>query len=251
MVLGLALSAGGASQVFAQAGTAATSSRATVQAQRLQNMVDRADQEITRRITALNALSSRMNAMQKLTSDEKSSLSSEIQSQVSAMNSLQAKIASDANSSSSLKADVQSITSSYRIYALIIPQGAVEAAADRVMTIAANMATIGTKLQARVSALGSSADASVTSALADFNAKVLDANIQAQTAVGEVLRLMPDQGNQALMQSNAAALKGARSKLQAAQKDLVAARQDAETILKALMPEKMSSSTAPAPTNGY
>ena len=110
------------------------------------------------------------------------------------MNNLQAQIAADENSSTSLKADVQSITRSYRIYMSVVPQADIEAAADRAMTIDANLVTIGTKLQARVSALGSSAPATVISAMADYNAKVADANTQAQTAVSEVSGLTPDQG---------------------------------------------------------
>ena len=88
------------------------------------------------------------------------------------MNNLMAKITSDENSTSSLKVDIQSITGSYRIFALIIPQGAIDDAADRVMTIVSDMTAIGTKLQTRISALGSSASASITSALADYNAKI-------------------------------------------------------------------------------
>jgi hypothetical protein len=210
--------------------------------------MNRANQEITRRIASLNALNSRVNAMQRISASDKSSLSSTIQAQISAMNSLQTKIEADANSSSSLKADVQSITASYRIFALIIPQGAIDAAADRAMTIVSDMTTVGAKLQARVSALGNSASATVISALADFNAKVADAKTQAQAAVSEISGLTPDQGNQTQMQANTSALKDARSKIQAAQKDFVAARQDAATIVKALI-QQGAQGTAPAATS--
>ena len=252
-VLGVVILTGGVFTASAQVGTVTSSSRAaaraTAQAQRLQNIVNRADQEISRRVTALNALSARVNAMQKLSSDEKNSLSSAIQSQISAMNSLEVKIAADENSSSSLKTDVQSITGSYRIYALVIPQGAILAAADRVMAIASNMATVGTKLQTRIAAPGNSPNATVTTVLADFNAKIADANTQAQAAVSEISGLMPDQGNQAQMQANTSALKDARGKIQAAQKDLVTARQDAGTIVKALFAQEKNASGTSAATN--
>jgi chromosome segregation ATPase len=248
IAMGAVLLAGGVFTASAQAATTTTSSRvasrAALQAQRLQNIVSRADQEIARRITALNALSARINAMQKVSANDKSSLSSTIQSQISDMNSLQAKIMADENSTSSLKADIKSITGSYRIFALVIPQGAIEAAADRVMTIVSDMTTIGAKLQTRVTALGGSASATITSALADFNAKVADANTQAQAAVSEVAGLTPDQGVQAQMQANTSALKDARSKIQAAQKDLVAARNDAETMVKAFIQMSAASSSA-------
>jgi len=249
IALGVALLAGGISPVFAQGVMAASSSsRAAMQAQRLQNIVNRADQEIARRITALNALSTRINAMQRVSASDKSSLSSTIQTQINAMNTLQGQITADENSTTSLRTDIQSITTSYRIFILVIPQGAIEAAADRVMTIVSDMTTLGTKLQARITALGSSASATLTSAMADFNTKVADANTQAQTAVSGVSGLQPDMGNTTVQQANTSALKEARSEIQAAQKDLIAARQDAGTIVKALLAQ---STTTPAAGGSY
>jgi hypothetical protein len=162
------------------------------------------------------------------------------------MNILQAQIASDdaANSTSSLKTDVKSITASYRIFALILPQGTIEAAADRVLAIVGTMTDLGTKFSARISA-AQSAGNDVTAAnvtLTDFNAKVSDATIQANAAASEVASLTPDNGNATVMASNTAALKDARSKIQAAQQDFVAARADATTIIKNLAKFKVSTS---------
>ena len=248
VLLGVVLCAGGLPTAFAQTATSSSRAalRATQQTQRLQNLMNRANQEITRRIASLNALNSRVNAMQRISASDKSSLSSTIQTQISAMNSLQTQIVADANNVSNLKTDVQSITASYRIFALVIPQGAIDAAADRAMTIVSDMTTIGTKLQARVSALGNSASAAVDSALSDFNAKVADANTQAQAAVSEIAGLTPDQGNQTQMQANTSALKDARSKIQATQKDFVAARQDAATIVKTLVQQGAHGATSTA-----
>ncbi len=202
----------------------------------------RANQEITRRINALNTLSARINAMQKLSADEKSSLAASIQAQISTLTDLQAKITADASSTVDLKADAQSITSSYRIFALIIPQGAIEAAADRVLTIVDAMNTLGAKLQARIASSSTAGfnSAAAAAAYTDLMAKVGDAQTQANAAVSEVSTLKPDMGDKTQLQANQAALKDARSKIQAAQKDLVAARKDAGTIVKALMAIKVS-----------
>lgn len=119
---------------------------------------------------------------------------------------------------------------------LIIPQGAIEAAADRVLDVAGMMTTLSTQLQTRITAAqaaGTNMDASV-SALADMNAKIADANTQANAAVTEIANLQPDNGNATIQASNTAALKDARSKVQAGQQDLVAARKDAGAIVKAL-----------------
>lgn len=214
----------------------------------IQNGQNRADQEITRRINALNALGTRVDAMVRLSDTEKGNLSSTIQSQISLMNTLQAQIAADAaaNSTTSLKSDIQSITKSYRIFALIIPQGAIAAAADRVETTAGLLSTLGTKLQTRITAAtnaGNNTSADVT-ALADLNTQVANASSSAAAAVAETASLQPDNGVASVMASNTATLKDARSKILAAQADLTAARKDAGTIVKDLLSFKVSASAS-------
>lgn len=217
-------------RVRAAAGTTLTA--------RIQDIMTRADAEIARRVSALNALSTRVNAMARLSATDKSDLSASIASQIAAMNTLQAQVAADAaaNSTSSLKTDVQSITSSYRIFVLVLPQGTIEAAADRALTIVSTMNDLGTKLSARISA-AQTAGSNVTAAsasLADFNAKIADANTQANAAASEVAALTPDNGNATIEASNSATLKNARSKILVAEKDFVAARADAFVIIKDL-----------------
>lgn len=209
--------------------------------------VGSANKEIDRRLTALSALSARVNAMVRLSATDKTDLSVQIQAQIAAMNSLQAQIATDVSNdaTSSLKSDIQSITKSYRIFALIIPQGDIEAMSDRVLTIVGDFDAVATKLQTRISAAQSSGAnvSSAVSALADMNAKTSDASVKAQAAVSETSGLQPDNGVSTVMASNTAALKDARSKLQAAQQDLVAARKDAGSIIKTLEDLKVSASS--------
>ena len=207
-------------------------------AQLISTAQSRADQEITRRINALNALSTRINNMVKVSASDKSSLSTEIQTQVTAMNTLQAQIASDAaaDSTSSLKTDIQSITKAYRIFALVVPQGAIEAAADRVLDVAGMLTTLSAQLQTRITDAQNAGNnvSAETTAIADMNAKIADANTQANAATTEIASLQPDNGDQTIAASNTATLKDARSKIQAAQQDLTTARKDAGAIAKAL-----------------
>ena len=240
--LGALLIASTALPAFAQTGVglgvsaSATTSvgSVTVSATLIAKVQARADEEITRRLTALNALATRVSEMKNLSASEQTTLATNIQTQITAMNTLQTQIAADvaANNVTQLRADVKSITISYRIFILIIPQGYIEAASDRVETIVGIMNDLGTKFQTRITAAQTAGDnvTAVSATFADFNAKVSDANTQAQTAVAEVVSLMPDNGVQSVMQSNTAALKDARSKIQTAQQDFVAAHQDAQTI---------------------
>ena len=242
---------------FAQAGAAvdtsanvtATGASATVSATvtaKMQTAISRADQEITRRTSALTDLGARVTAMERVTASFKTSLATNIQNQLTALAALKTKIDADTDEAT-LKSDVQSITQSYRIYALVLPQSRIAAAADREVTIITMMNTLGSKLQARIQAQ-QTAGANVSTllaALTDMSSKLTDANTQAQAAVSVTATLTPDNGDATTMASNTAALKTGRSDIQAGQKDLVAARQDVTTILAGL---KASESTTASST---
>ncbi len=83
------LTAGAALPALAQTASSSGTGIGTSAATRLANLIarakNRADQEITRRLNALNALGTRVNDMVRLSADEKSSLSSTIQGQITAI----------------------------------------------------------------------------------------------------------------------------------------------------------------------
>lgn len=195
----------------------------------------RANEEIARRVAALNELLTRINSMKHLSSDEKTSLSATIQSQLKLMADLKAKISAD-TTADALKTDIKSITSSYRIFALIIPKGHIEAAADKVLDIVGLTADLSAKLKAKIDAAETAGKSVETlrSALTDMNAKSADAKIQANAAIDLIANLTPDMGDKTKMESNKQALMAARAKISAAGKDLDAMRKDAKMIIASL-----------------
>ncbi|MDP2593773.1 MAG: hypothetical protein Q8P36_00315 [bacterium] len=202
---------------------------------RIEKARERANQEIERRIANLNKLSGRISDMKRISTDQKSGLSAMIQVQIDALIALGVRIDSE-SATSSLKADIQSITKSYRIYALIMPQAALIASADRALAVATQMEAFSAKLSARIDAVATTGvDVSLLrDSLSDYNANVADAKVQAQAAISAVTALKPDNGDQAVFQANLAVLKSARAKVQAAQQGLVAARKDAKDIVKSI-----------------
>lgn len=193
---------------------------------------ERAGKEIDRRLEGLNKLIDRIMNAKRIDSDDKSSLSATITAQINALTALKAKIDAD-TSTTTLKEDVQSITKSYRIFALVMPQASIMASADRVKYVADQLSTLSAKLKTRLDALtagGTDVSASVT-LLADMNAKIASAKTQAQAAIDSIVNLKPDNGDKTIMESNLAALKAAREKVRAAQADLKTAREDARKIM--------------------
>ena len=208
----------------------------------------RADQEIDRRIQALNDLSARIGSMARVTSSFQQSLSANVQNQISGLTQLKAKIDSDSDDTT-LKTDVQSVTQTYRIFALVLPMTRIAAAADREVTITSMMNQLGAKLQARLQAAQQAGanTSSLMAALTDLSNKLSDASSQSQAAVSVSATLTPDNGDQTKMAQNTSALKTARTDIQAGQKDLVAARADIKTIIDGLaklpIPTTSASST--------
>ncbi len=218
---------------------------ASTSAARMAAMKNRDNTEIGNRVTTLNNLLSRIQGMAKLSDAEKSSFSSEIQSEIGNLSSLQTNIGAD-TSTTSLRTDSQSITQAYRIYALVVPQGSIVAADDRISTMVTSFQTVAAKLETRITAAQTAGDnmSVETTTLADFTAKVSDASTQASAASSEVANLEPDNGDQTIMASNTAALKDARSKIQTATNDLKTAEEDATTVVKDIEALKLPSSTA-------
>ena len=195
----------------------------------------RAHAELQRRIDALTATNTRVQGLQQVTTTFKQSIQNAIQTQISAFQALDAKIQADTDAAT-LKADVQSITQSYRVYALVLPQIHITAAADRAVSIATMMQALGVKLNARIQA-AAQAGADVTAlkaSLDDLAAKITDADAKAQASVAATASLTPDNGDKAKMDSNTAALKQARADLKVVADDLKAARADITKILAGL-----------------
>lgn len=202
---------------------------------------DRAHQEIDRRVMGLNALIGRVQAMLNLSATDKAAIAATLTAQVNALNALKAEVDADADAEA-LKADVKTVTDSYRIYALVMPQGAIIAAADRIVTVGAKLNLIAAKFETRIAAAAAAGNdtAAVRALFDEYKAKIADASLQAQAAVNAIVVLTPDEGDAAKKAANLKALKDARAQIVLAQKDLQTARQNANKILVALKGMKLS-----------
>jgi len=190
------------------------------------------DTEIANRIDSLNKLLTRIDGMTKISASDRSGLTISIQTEIASLTSLKTSIDTD-TSTTSLKTDAQSITKSYRVYALVLPQASITAAADRVLDLVTSFNTLSTKLEGYVTTAqtnGTNVSAAV-SAMSLMNAKVSDASTQSKAALTEVAGLQPDLGAASTLQANTAALKDAQSKIKTATSDLAAARKDVTTIV--------------------
>jgi hypothetical protein len=202
---------------------------------RLSKIINQGDTAIMARITNLGKLNTRVQEMVNVSDNEKTNISNEVQTNANGLSNLKAKIDADIDLKTTTS-DYSSIFGSFRIYALVIPQGYIEASSDRIDTIVNMFTTISTKLQARITADQSAGKdtATLQASLNDLNAKIADAKIQAGIAFSGVASLTPDNGNKTVFASNITALKSARANIKVATGDLQTARQDAKTIIQNL-----------------
>jgi len=232
-----------------RAATAAANRQARVAA-RMTTAEQKGVTAITKRVSDLASLVTRVQAMKNVSDSQKASIAATIQNLSTNLSALQGKIESD-TSSSTLRDDLTSITGSYRIYALVMPEVRIIASADRIITIAGMLNTVAAKLNTRLTAAGALSNLSdLTAAMTDLSAKTADAISQAQAAVAEVTPLAPDGGDKTKMAANTAALKDARGKLSAATTDLKAANKDASTVITALKKVKPTATTSMGSTTG-
>lgn len=209
-----------------------------LQANRVVKLREKADREIDRRITALQKIVARIGSIKRLSADQKSSLTTQIQVQIADLTNLKSKI--DANTDIEiLKTDIKSIVNSYRIYLLFIPKIHILAAADEIFNASDKLMDISTKLQTKITdAKTAGKDVlNLETALTDMQNKITDAKKQAEAAQNAVLPLTPDgyPGNKTTLQN-------ARTMLQTGRHDLQQAKIDAKTIINGLKKFKITTS---------
>jgi chromosome segregation ATPase len=191
----------------------------------------KSDTEITKDTNALTKFETRVEAMKKLSSTEMSTLTSQLQAQISSLSSIKAKIDAD-TTVAQVKIDIASLKAARLSFALVVPQDRLLTSGDKISTITAQMTTVETKLQARIAKAQTAGKSVVTeqTALSDMQAKIADANTQYTAAQSEAAGITTDTSDAATIKANRATLKDAQAKIKVADQDLKAARADITTI---------------------
>jgi hypothetical protein len=205
------------------------------------NLVTRGDKEIDARVDSLNKLITRISDMKRLTDAQKQALTVKVQTLITTITQLKAKIDAEGSAagasgaaSSTLRVDTASITQAYRVYALYMPQMSILATIDRLGSLSNAYGTVAGKIQARISqaqAAGKDVTA-LQKTFADYNAKISDIGVQGVAALNIILPLVPDNGDKTVMASNKAALMSARADIKKASDEAMAARKDLDILVK-------------------
>lgn len=208
---------------------ASTSLTATQQTH-LQNIINKGDTEIDRRLTNLNTLTGKVNAAAKLTASDKTALTNEVGATISGLTSLKAQLDGETTLTAAIT-DAQDIYTEYRVYAVVNPKVSLIKVADDQQAVQAKLTTLSQKLQTRITAeqqAGKDVSA-LQSDLSDMDAKISAAQATSSNIESTVISVEPSDYN-----SNHAVLSGDNTQLQTAHTDDAAATTDAKNIVTAL-----------------
>ena len=210
--------------------TLAAGSTAATQAATLAAVQTKGNIDITARTTSLTGLIAKVNAATKLSASQKSSLTAEMQTEVTSLTALKAKLDADTDVPTA-RADFQTIFSQHYIYAFYLPRVERIITADDEGSVVTTLTTLATSLQGYITqAKTSGKDVTILqSKLSDLQTKTADANTQSQSVLASLVPLTA-----AGYPADKATVQGAATPLKTGRSDLETARTDAKTIVASL-----------------
>ncbi len=189
-----------------------------------------AGKEIDRRVAAMTALITRVNNLKKISAEQKASLVAQLQTAISDLTALKAKIAADTDAAT-LQADKQSIVISYRVFTSLMPKVEILAHANAMLETIDEMNAATTAFQKELTASGKDTSA-IKTLMTDRQTKITTTTTQIQNLIKEVSSVSPTD-----YPNSKTVLQNARQTLAQGRKDLRSAYQDlkqANQALKAL-----------------
>lgn len=200
------------------------------QGQHLSSIHSRGAKEITRRLTYLNNLLTQINNATHLTASDKAALTSEINNEIAGLTALQSTLAAQ-TSLPGAKANVQSMITDYRVFALIIPKVRMIIYADNQQNNETKLSTLSGKLETRIAAAKTSGTdvTSLQTKLDDMKSKISAAQTLSSGVETGVLGITPDQYN-----ANKSILAPYHADLGTAHADNQVAYNDAKSIIEVL-----------------
>lgn len=184
----------------------------------------------SKRITALGAAITKVNGDTYLTSSNKSTILNTLNSDETAMTSLASKIAADTTLTQA-SADVKSIYTEYRVFAVALPQARLTSESDRLAgTALPKLTAAQAKLESALTGtFAAKSTPALVADLADMSTRITAAQSANASVAADALAITP-----ADFDSNHAVLSTIRNSEKTAVADAKKARDDAKTVLAAL-----------------
>ena len=227
----LALGASGAAYAATSGATpsASASGRGAAAQARLQAARTLADARLQGRLETLHALSTAVSDSKYLASDEKSTLSGRISSDISALTALQTKVAGE-TTAAAVRTDEQAMVDDYRVYMVMAPQVRLTEALAAETDAASTLQKAYTALSDLLAKQSGGGTAQQKSQLADLQTQIAAAQAAIGNEMAVELAVQPGPDASAIQ----SALAPVRSATKTAHADLLKARTDAKSLRASL-----------------
>jgi hypothetical protein len=217
-------------------GSLAGAATPTATPQSLSGTQAKAAAAIALRTDDLNAAIAKVNADQRLGSDN-GALVAYLQAQIAPLQALGQKIASD-TSGSTAAADYATIFTNFRVLALVLPAAHIAGAADQIkVTTVTNLTVLAAKAASRVNP---SNQATLQPLINDLQAQIAATTNATAGVSATVLAYTPAEWN-----TNHALLASGHSAVQSADNDIAKAHADLKQIAAVLKPAAAAQPTSP------
>ena len=185
---------------------------------------------IDRRLVFLGVLSRYIDAASHLQAAHRSTLKDRFTSDEDGLRALRTKIQGDSDCAT-LRQDVRSIVTGYRIYVLVGPQTRLTVVADRLVWVSSKLDDVAAKLQKAIDAAKARGKdvTAAQKALNDMKAQDATARTEAVAVPDKVLPLQPSG-----YPENRSVLLSSRDSLRSSRAHLAAAIRDAKAVVSAL-----------------
>lgn len=196
--------------------------------QQTNTRLERAEKEVTRRLTALQRLMEKIVAAENLSAELKTTLRTQIKTEVANLTTLQTKLQ---KGTALAESDVQTILNTYNAYALSVQKAHVLVAADRILVTVNLMHSQATQLQEKIT-VSQTAGNDVTELqrlLAAMENTMGEAETQAQNAIEIVTPLTPVEYT-----NNKTELQNARQMVRNGYQSLLSTRDDVNQMISIL-----------------
>lgn len=153
------------------------SNSATRNQDRAASIIKGADMMITNRTRTLNNLNSRIESDERLTQDQKSSLSQDIQTAISGLNTLKVTIDADTDPAQA-RADTKKIVTDFRVYEILEPKLRLLVTLNNLQATVSNLQTLIPQIQSIISTLNSQGKdtSALTTLLTDISNQLVTIN---------------------------------------------------------------------------
>lgn len=185
----------------------------------------RATGEIDRQIKILQELLTKVPTLTHLTTEEQSTISTQIQTEITNLQTIKSQTSATANETT-LKTNIRSILASHKNFSFYAQQVRLLIAAEAMDAMANRMLEAGKKIEARIAGADSEYAAQVTPLLENMNAKLNNAKAQSNSITAAISAVTPT--------SNRTVLQSAHTKLKTGMADIRSALKDLKDILKIL-----------------